>query len=132
VTAIRDFDQAGHSYRDPRIRAVAALAPVMGLAATTRSLRAIDIPVAIIASPSDELVPFDQNAARYARLIPRARLTTVPGAGHFAFMPVCTLPGRVVAAAVCVDSATAPDRAAVHDKTAAAVVSFFRRTLGGR
>jgi predicted dienelactone hydrolase len=132
VPAIRDLDQAGDSYRDRRIRAVAALAPVMGLAATAASLRAIDIPVDIVASPSDELVPFDQNAARYARLIPRARLTTVPGAGHFVFMPVCTLPGRLVAAAVCVDVATAPDRAAVHDETAGAVARFFGRALGVR
>ena len=84
----------------------------------------------IIASPSDELVPFEQNAARYARSIPHARLTTVPGAGHFIFMPVCTLPGRLVAAAVCVDVAAAPDRAAVHAETDAGIVTFFRHALG--
>jgi predicted dienelactone hydrolase len=130
VAAIRDLDRAGDSYRDRRVRAVAAMSPVLGLAATPGSLRAIDIPVDIIASPSDELVPFEHNAARYARLIPRAQLTTVPGAGHFVFMPVCTLPGRLVAAAVCVDIATAPDRAAVHAETSAGIETFFRRALG--
>ncbi len=81
---------------------------------------------------SDELVPFDQNAARHARLIRHAQLTTVPGAGHFVLMPVCTLPGRLVAAAVCIDIATSPDRAAVHEATAATLVRFFRRTLSLR
>jgi len=47
-------------------------------------------------------------------------------------MPVCTLPGRLVAAPVCVDIATAPERAAVHDETAATLVRFFRRALGTR
>jgi len=123
---------AGDSYRDPRVRAVAAMSPVMGLAATSASLRAIHVPVDVIASPSDELVPFEQNAARYARLIPHAQLPTVPDAGHFVFMPVCTLPGRLVAAAACVDIATAPDRAAVHAETAAGIERFFRRALGTR
>jgi len=77
-------------------------------------------------------VPFDRNAARYARLIRHAQLTMVPGAGHVVFMPVCTLPGRRVAAAVCVDIAASPDRAAVHDTTAATLVRFFERTLGAR
>src|SRR4029453_6714154 len=88
VAAIHDLDRAGDSYRDRRVRAMAAMSPVLGLAATPGSLLAIDIPVDIIALPSDELVPFEHNAARYARLIPRAQLTTVPGAGHFVFMPV--------------------------------------------
>ena len=132
VSAIPDLARAGDGYRDRRIRAVAAMAPVMGLAATTASLRAVDVPVAIVGLPNDELVPFDRNAARYARLIRHAQLTTVPGAGHFVFMPVCTLPGRLVAAAVCVDIATSPDRAAVHGTTAATLVRFFERTLGGR
>jgi predicted dienelactone hydrolase len=132
VPAIPDLAQAADSYRDRRVRAVAALSPVLGLAATAASLRAIDIPVEIVASPADELVPFDQNAARYARLIPKARLTTIPDAGHFSFMPVCTLPGRLVAAAVCVDGAAAPDRTAVHEQTVAVVTTFLERALGVR
>ena len=102
------------------------------VAATAASLHAVDVPVAIVGLPNDELVPFDRNAARYARLIRHAQLTTVPGAGHFVFMPVCSLPGRLVAAAVCVDIATSPDRAAVHGTTAATLVRFSERTLGGR
>ena len=132
VPSIPDLDDAESSYRDRRVRAVVALAPVLGLAATMSTLRAVDVPVAIIASPSDALVPFTQNAARYAQGIPRARLTTVPGAGHFVFMPVCTLPGRLVAAAVCVDDAASPDRVAVHEQTAAEAAGFLRRAVGAR
>ncbi len=132
VRAIRDLDRGGDSYRDRRVRAVVALAPVLGLAATTASLRAVRIPVEIIASPDDELVPFADNAARYAEHIPGARLRTVPGTGHFVFMPVCTLPGRLVAAIVCVDAATSPDRAVIHARTVDLVTGFLRRALGTR
>jgi predicted dienelactone hydrolase len=105
---------------------------VLGLAATSASLGAVDVPVAIVASPADELVPFAQNAARYARLIPRAQLTTDPGAGHFVFMPVCTRPGRLVAATVCVDPEGSPDRGAVHEQTVGVVTTFFAHALGLR
>src|SRR5262249_22263037 len=57
VSAIPDLDRAGGRYRDRRIRAVAAMAPVMGVAATTASLRAVEIPVAIVGLPNDERCP---------------------------------------------------------------------------
>src|SRR5262249_1789094 len=74
--SIPDLAEAERSYRDRRIRAVVALDPVFGPAASARSLRSITIPVEIIATPTDELVPFAYNAQRYARLIPHARPLT--------------------------------------------------------
>jgi predicted dienelactone hydrolase len=129
---IPDLVDAGRSWRDRRIRAVLALAPVLGPAAVPASLRDIAVPVVIAGSPSDAMVPFDLNGARYQRAIPRARLITVPGADHFVFMPLCTLPGRIVAAQVCVDRNPAVDRAAVHDRLATEALRFFDRRLGVR
>ncbi len=126
---IPDIADAGKSFRDRRVRAVVALAPVLGPGVTAASLRSIALPVLLVASRSDELIPFDRNAARFQRLIPGARLTTVPGAGHFVFMPVCNEPGRFVAANVCVDRTPEVDRAAVHARTAREVIAFFDRVL---
>ena len=109
-----------------------ALAPVLGPGVTAQSLRRITIPIEIIASRTDELVPFDLNAGRYARLIPHARLTVVPEAGHFVYMPVCSEAGRVIATAVCVDSSPSVDRAAVHERAIARALDFFGRSLGVR
>ncbi len=128
--AIEDMSAAGASYRDRRIRAVLALAPVLGPAVTATSLRRIAIPVEIVASPADELIPFRWNAARYARLIPGARLTAIPKAGHFVFMPVCNEPGRIIAAQVCVDTAPDLDRAAVHVRVVGLGTAFLDRALG--
>jgi hypothetical protein len=72
------------------------------------------------------------NGAPAARADPAATPRPPVGITSRVFMPVCTLPGRLVGAAVCVDIATSPDRAAVHDTTAAALVRFFERTLGAR
>lgn len=129
-TQIPDLPEAGKPFRDRRIRAVVALSPVMGPGVTASSLRRIGIPVTIIASRTDELVPFSRNAARYHRLIPRARLTTIPIAGHFVFMPVCSEPGRLIAAQVCVDRTPEVDRAAVHARTGTLIIAFFDRVLG--
>ena len=127
---IADLAEAGTSRRDRRIRAVLALAPVLGPAAIPASLRAITVPVTVVGSPTDEIVPFAMNARRYQRLIPRARLVTIAGAGHFVFMPTCTLPGRIVASQVCVDPNDAVDRAAVHADVSARAIRFFDRALG--
>jgi predicted dienelactone hydrolase len=126
---IADLAEAGKSRRDRRIRAVLALAPVLGPAAIPASLRSIDVPVTIVGSPSDEIVPFDLNAARYQRFIPRARLVAIPDADHFVYMPQCTLPGRLVAAQVCVDRNAAVDRAAVHARVVDVALPFFDRAL---
>lgn len=130
---IGDLKEAGKSRRDRRIRAVLALAPVLGPAAIRASLRSITVPVTIVASPTDEYVPFEMNAVRYQRGIRRARLVSIPEAGHFVFMPTCTLPGKIVAAQVCVDRTPTVDRDAVHAQVAATARRFFdEHLLGGR
>ena len=126
---IADLAEAGKSRRDRRIRAVLALAPVLGPAAIPASLRGITVPVVLVASPSDEVVPFELNAARYERFIPRARLIAIPDADHFVFMPTCTFPGRVVAAQVCVDRNADVDRQAVHERVIDAAFALFDHRL---
>jgi predicted dienelactone hydrolase len=125
---IPDRRDAIKPYRDRRVRAVMALAPVYGRGVTEKSLRQIGIPVEILAPGADELVPVKWNAARYAHLIPRARRIDVPRAGHFVFMPVCSDAGRLLAALVCVDPESA-DRAAVHAETIERARAFFGRAL---
>jgi predicted dienelactone hydrolase len=123
---IPDRRDATKPYRDRRVRAVMALAPVYGRGVSEKSLRQIDIPVEILAPEADELVSFKWNAARYAHLIPRARRITVPRAGHFVFMPVCSDAGRLLAAQVCVDP-EAVDRGAIHVQTVERARTFFER-----
>jgi predicted dienelactone hydrolase len=129
-SAIPDLAEGEKSYRDGRIRAVVALDPVFGPAAIPSSLRAIRVPVEIIASTTDDIVPFADNAEYYARLIPGAKLSTIPQGGHFVFMPVCNAAGVLVAREVCVEPNSDVDRAEVHKEATERIVRFLDRTLG--
>jgi predicted dienelactone hydrolase len=115
----------GGSYRDPRIRAVFAMAPALGPAVTPESLKSIAIPVAIVAGESDSVVPINVNAKRYAAEIPHAELMIFTGAvGHYTFLDVCTEVGRSTMALLCVDQ-PGVDREVIHNATIERASKFF-------
>jgi predicted dienelactone hydrolase len=115
----------GKSYRDPRIRAVFAVAPAVGPSVTPESLAAIAIPVAIVVGEADSDAPVDANAKYYASKIPHAELTIFPGGvEHYTFLDVCTSGGRTVVAMLCVDR-PGVDREQVHSATIELAAKFF-------
>ncbi len=129
VATIPDVADAGADLRDARVRAVVALAPVLAPAATAASLAAIRIPVLLVGSPADERASFDANARALAGRIPGARLVTLAGAGHFAFLPACNGWGRAFVRSVCAAGTSEADRARVHEETVAAVGRFLATAL---
>jgi predicted dienelactone hydrolase len=122
----------GASYRDPRIRAVFAMAPALGPAVTEKSLKSIAIPVAIVAGESDHVVPVDANAKRYAAAIPHAALTIFPGGvDHYVFLDTCTEAGRKALPSLCIDKPDI-DRDAIHNATIDLAAKFFAVNLRAR
>lgn len=100
------------------------MAPAVGPAFTDATLHAIAVPVFIVTANADAVTPPATNALRYARLIPDARLLTVPGnANHFTFGSDCTDEGRRAFEA-CRDG-EGTDRTQVHELVARRVVEFF-------
>jgi predicted dienelactone hydrolase len=126
---IPDRDAASSSYEDPRFRAVFALAPALGAGFAAEDLATIKIPVGIVASAQDEMVPLKDNAGRYAQLIPSAQLTVLPKGGHFTFIAMCNEKGIANAQTVCVDHDPKVDRQAVHEQVGKLVVQFFDTNL---
>jgi len=121
--------EAGKSYRDLRVRAVFAIAPALAQAFTPESLKAISIPVAIVAGEGDPILPLAINAKQFASLIPNAALTVFPGAvGHYTFLDRCTDAGRQAMPGLCVD-APGVDRGAVHRSTVELAAAFFSKNL---
>jgi predicted dienelactone hydrolase len=121
--------EAGRSYRDPRVRAVFAMAPALGPAFLPSSLAHIDIPFAIVAGAADEIMPVQSNAQSLAAAIPHAELTILPGSvGHYVFTDNCTAAARTTHAGLCVD-APGVDRTAIHRQTARLAETFFERSL---
>jgi 3-oxoadipate enol-lactonase len=76
---------------DPGARAIAAEQPLTGLVSALETLRdrpdsrallpSIDVPVLVIVGEKDGLTP-PRDAEAMAEALPRARLATIPGAGH--------------------------------------------------
>src|SRR5262249_2688446 len=64
---------ASDSYRDPRVRAVFAMAPALGPAFDPASLQKISIPVTIVAGTNDTNVPIGSSAKVFAKYIPHAK-----------------------------------------------------------
>jgi len=120
---------AGDSYRDPRICAVFAIAPAVARAFTPESLQRITIPVDIVAGAGDTIAPPAENAEFFARKIPRADLTILPGGvAHYTFLDSGTEDGRKQLPQFFVDK-PGVDREAVHAQVAQMAVDFFNREL---
>ncbi|HXN42597.1 MAG TPA: hypothetical protein VN918_12455 [Myxococcaceae bacterium] len=120
---------AGDSYRDPRVRAVFAMAPALGPAFPAKALEKISIPVEIVSGAADENVPVASSAKYFGKHIPGAKLTVFPGAvGHYVFLPICTKQGRATLARLCQDR-PGVDRESIHAKTSSMALGFLAANL---
>jgi len=123
---------ASDSYRDPRVKAVFAMAPALGPAFRPVSLRKIAIPVMIVAGQADANVPIASSAKYFANKIRDARLTIFPGdVAHYVFLDSCTSAGRESRPLLCRDAAGV-NRDTIHAKTVTLAVQFFKHVLPKR
>ncbi len=120
--------RSGASYRDKRIKAVFAIAPALGPALVPDSLRAIDIPLALLAGSADPIVPVAANAEAVAQLLPKPALTVLPGAGHYTFLDLCEPAAAAQLGVLCQDG-PGIDRAAIHAAAIDRVRVFFASAL---
>ena len=125
----RALQHSGDSYRDPRIRAVFAIAPAVARAFTPESLQKIGIPVEIVAGAADSIAPPAENAQFFAANIKGAQLTILPGGvGHYTFLDVGTEAGKKQLPQLFVDN-PGVDREAVHQQVAEMAAGFFDKEL---
>jgi predicted dienelactone hydrolase len=121
--------RSGDSYRDPRIRAVFAIAPAAARAFSPESLQNITIPVEIVAGASDPIAPPAENAEFFAHNIHGAILTILPGGvAHYTFLDVGTEAGKKQLPQLFVDN-EGVDREAVHVAVGQMAADFFDREL---
>jgi len=119
---------ASANYRDPRVRAVFAIAPALAAVFRPDSLQRIAIPAEIVAGSADAIAPVAANARYFAAHIPGSRLVLFPGAGHYTFFATCTSMGRKAQPELCED-APGIDRQRIHERAADLAVAFFSRQL---
>jgi predicted dienelactone hydrolase len=121
--------RSGDTFRDPRVKAVFAIAPGVGETLTAESLHAIRIPVSIVVGAADPFAPPRDNADWIRSNIRSAQETTLPGGvAHYTFLDTCTAAGKSTLGVYCTD-APGVDRDAVHAQVAAMAVTFFNRAL---
>ena len=120
----------GVSYRDPRVKAVFAIAPALAQAMIPSSLRQITIPVSIVVGTADPIAVGSLNGAVLAKAIPGATFAWIPNAGHYTFLDTCTAAGKAALKLFCGDR-PGLDRAAVHAEVANRALAFFDGVLGG-
>jgi predicted dienelactone hydrolase len=115
---------------EPRIRAVVAAAPGLGLLLDLGPLRSRAADIQLWRAGNDEVLlhPFHVEVVAKA-LGAAADYRVVGDAGHYAFLAPC--PGHLadVLPAICRDAA-AFDRAAFHHRFNGEIVDFFARRLG--
>ncbi|HEY1750641.1 MAG TPA: alpha/beta hydrolase, partial [Caulobacteraceae bacterium] len=120
--------RSGDDHAIPGVRAAFAMAPAIVQAFDPASLAADHTPVAIILGTADPVAPPDTNGRVAARLLPHARLTELPGVGHYDFLATCT-PAGVAAIPVCADKVP---QEATHKAAVDAALAFFHKTLAPR
>jgi predicted dienelactone hydrolase len=121
------LDGALVSVPDPRIRAVVALAP-MAVVFTAESLKAVRVPVLLMVAEHDAVLTSKYHGGWVAAHLTNAQSSTVPGAGHFAFMaqPAQSLPSDAGDAAA---NPSGFDRVAFHALLEEQVLKFFGQQL---
>jgi predicted dienelactone hydrolase len=122
------FAENSRSHRDPRIRAIFAMAPALGPAFDPASLAKISIPTQIVAGAVDTTVPPDSSAKFFASHIPGAQLTIYQAVGHYTFLATCAELGDRTQPRLCIDQAGIL-RDEIHAQTATMAAKFFDANL---
>ena len=128
-----DFSPAQHSYKDPRVSAVFVMAPALGYLFDMASLQSISIPVHIVASAGDQVVPLDSSASILASAIKKATLVLIsPSASHYVFLNEVTKGGKMLLDKKVALDAPDIDRAKIHEDVGISAVRFFNQHLSTR
>lgn len=123
-TSGESLARSADSFRDPRVRAVFAIAPALGFTQTPESLHQIRLPVALAVGSADPLAPAATNANLIKANVRGARETVLPNVAHYTFLDTCTAAGKQTYPAYCADPAGV-DRNAVHQEVDDLAIQFF-------
>jgi predicted dienelactone hydrolase len=130
-TSRESLARSGGSFRDPRVKAVFAIAPALGFTQTPESLHAMRVPVEMVVGTEDKIAPAKENAEYLRTNLHGARETVLPGVSHYTFLDTCAAAGKDALPQFCND-APGVDRDAVHEKVSGMAITFFDRSLKWR
>lgn len=123
-----DFSEAQGNFVDSRIRAMVLLSPATFIF-PPQTLKSIKIPVALVASENDEILPFRDHAAKIiTHLVPR-KLKLFREVSHHVWLNRVSEAGKGVVRQDLQTDALESDRLSVHKEVGSFVVEFFKEQL---
>ncbi len=128
-----DFHEALQSYHDPRFSAIFTMAPALGWLFDETSLKKIDVPICIVSTNKDQVVPMEKNAHIFARAIRKATLKIINNGGdHYVFLNRASLIGKRLLEPRFFEDPQHVDRVQVHEEVGATAVAFFDKNLSSK
>ncbi len=125
---LASWPQANECYRDPRIKAAFAIAPVAKGVVSDESLQSIHIPVHLVAGSADDQAAPENNAKLYAAQITNSKLEILPNVTHYTFLSEGIWWAKLIDKQFLRDP-KGVNRIKVHEATASAAINFFYTTL---
>jgi predicted dienelactone hydrolase len=114
---------------DSRVKAIVAAAPAFGFTFGRAGLKNVHTPVQLWRPEDDRHQPYPGYAQAIRDALPKApEYHVVAGAGHYDFLPPCSVQLAKLHPEICADP-TGFDRAAFHRRFNREVVLFFKEEL---
>lgn len=124
-----DFSESEMSYADPRIKAMVLLTPA-AFAYDGESLKEIQVPVALVASKGDEILPFDEHAKKVITHLSNKKVKLLRDqASHYVFLNRVSAIGKRYLKPELHAEALEADRAIVHRELGSFIADFFKENL---
>jgi len=123
-----DFAEAEKNYEDPRIRSMLLICPA-AFVYLPNSLKTIHIPIGLIASMDDEVLPYKEHASKIIQNIALRKLKIMKNkTSHYAFLNRMTERGHTLLQKA-VDVSSSQNWLPVHQESTKFALQFFQETL---
>ncbi len=123
-----DFSEAEKNYKDERIKSILLICPAT-FAYLPDSLKQIRMPIGLIASIDDELLPHREHANKIIKSITPYKLKLLRNkTSHYAFLNKMTEKGYQILQKT-TTSASALNWAPIHKEATSFAIKFFKETL---
>lgn len=124
-----DFSEAHGNFEDRRIKALALLSPA-AFAIPSESLRKIKVPMALVASEEDEILPHEDHALKIVESVRPTRLKLFKDkVSHYVFLNRVSDVGKSLLRPDIQTEKIQTDRVKVHEEVGRFLTEFFKEHL---
>lgn len=124
-----DFSEGQGSFLDKRIKALVLLSPA-AFVYQPDSLKSVKVPVALVASEGDEILPFKEHALKVIKhLVPTKLKLLREKASHYVFLNRVSESGKKVFNEEIFTDEIQADRLVIHKEVGDFITAFFKENL---